>query len=957
MAQTNLHQLLAEYGQSPWLDNIRRGMLTNGEMQRYIDEGIVGVTANPTIFEKAIGGSTDYDSAIEELVRGGSEIDAIYESVAIQDIQDACDMFRPIWERTDHVDGRVSLEVLPELANDTAGTITQAADYWRRVDRPNLLVKIPATAEGVPAIEESIYAGISINVTLIFGIERYRAVMEAYLRGLERRADEGLPIDQIASVASFFVSRVDTLVDKQLQAKLDAADDEARKAEIKALMGLAAVANAKLAYAAFQEVFQGARWEKLAAKGAKVQRPLWASTGTKNPAYSDVLYIDELIGPDTVNTMPPQTIAAFVDHGELARTVDAGLDEAQQIMTRLAAAGIDMDKVTEQLETEGVASFSDSFTKLRESIEGKRKALRSSQGGPATGASAEVVAGSGVMERMNGDWGQYGDAIATTLRGLAEADAGHKIWAHDPTFWSSDEAVQAKIKDRLGWLSVASELRGQVPTLQAFAEEVRKAGFKNVIVLGMGGSSLCAEVFGTDFTTAEGFPELYVLDSTDPERVLMVKEGLEPRSTLYIVSSKSGGTTEPNAMFRYFWHEVQEAKGDKAGENFIAITDPGTSLEALAKAHNFRRIWTNPADIGGRYSVLSYFGLVPAVLMGVDLALLLDNVKEMEVACAAEVTDDENPALWLGAALGTLAKAGRDKATFIISEGIEEFGPWAEQLIAESTGKQGTGVLPVEGEPIGPPEVYGEDRVFIYLKLAAKDDMELEADVQALADAGHPVITLVLDDVYDLGGQFFLWEMATAVMGHVLGINPFDEPNVTESKNNTMRLLDQYRQKGRLPEEDPTLEEGMISLYGGPTNAHDLLGALATFLAGTQPGDYLSIQAYLNPTNERMDQLEDLRCRLRDNLRVATTLGYGPRFLHSTGQFHKGGPNRGVFVQITADEASAAPIPDEDYSFAILIRAQALGDLEALRGKDRRVIRLHLAEVDEGLAQLQTLIQ
>jgi transaldolase len=388
MAQTNLHRLLDECGQSPWLDNIRRGMLTNGEMQRYIDAGIVGVTANPTIFEKAIGGSNDYDEAIDAMVREGKTVDEIYEGVAIKDIQDACDLFRASYERTGHIDGRVSLEVLPELANDTAGTIAQAAEYWQRVGRPNLLVKIPATAEGVPAIEASIYDGVSINVTLIFGLERYRDVMNAYLHGLERRVAEGQPINEIFSVASFFVSRVDTLIDKQLQDKLKSATDDAQRGAIKAVLGKAGIANAKLAYAEFQRVFSGPRWDALKAKGANVQRPLWASTSTKNPDYPDTLYVDALIGPDTVDTLPPQTIAAFMDHGTLARTIDANLDEAHEVMRRLAVVGIDMDQVTEQLEIEGVQSFSDSFTKLRESIAGKRDALLVGQVGASSGTAS-----------------------------------------------------------------------------------------------------------------------------------------------------------------------------------------------------------------------------------------------------------------------------------------------------------------------------------------------------------------------------------------------------------------------------------------------------------------------------------------------------------------------------------------------------------------------------------------
>ncbi len=521
---------------------------------------------------------------------------------------------------------------------------------------------------------------------------------------------------------------------------------------------------------------------------------------------------------------------------------------------------------------------------------------------------------------------------------------------------SADPATQETIKDRLSWLTIIEAMRAQIPQLTSFADEVRKAGFKSVVVLGMGGSSLSADVFAADFPTQRGYPDLYMLDSTDPGRVLLVRSGLAPRTTLYIVASKSGTTTEPLAMFQFFWPDVEKVQQKRAGANFVAITDPGTPLEALAQEHQFRRVWTNPADIGGRYSVLSYFGLVPAALMGVDLGKLLDRAQEMAVACAAEIPPAQNPALWLGAALGALAKAGRNKVTFVLPPALREFGFWLEQLIAESTGKDGTGILPVEGEPLGSPEVYGDDRVFVHWTLAGSKEKEPTDALAALQAGGHPVITIQLRDVYDLGGEFFRWELTTAVAGHILGVNPFDEPNVTESKDNTKRLLEQYQQKHRLPEEDPTAEEGMISLYNGPQGSGDLADTLATFLRTVQPGDYIAIQAYIDSTNETMDLLEAIRARLRDELRVATTLGYGPRFLHSTGQFHKGGPRTGVFIQITADEANDAKLPGGEYSFATLLRAQALGDLEALRSKDLRVVRLHLAEPEAGLEELRDLI-
>jgi glucose-6-phosphate isomerase len=561
-----------------------------------------------------------------------------------------------------------------------------------------------------------------------------------------------------------------------------------------------------------------------------------------------------------------------------------------------------------------------------------------------------------VIERLSARLGAHTADVDTAVRRLADADAGHRIGVQDASFWSVDPVAQAHIAQRLGWLTTIETMRAQIPDLTGFATEVRKAGFKAVVVLGMGGSSLGAEVFGTDFPTAPGYPELYVLDSTSPDRVLLVKSGLDPRTTLYIVASKSGTTTEPLAMFQFFWPEVERVKPGRAGENFVAITDPGTPLESLAREHGFRRVVTGAADMGGRYAVLSRTGLVPAALMGVDLAKLLDRAQAMVVACAAEVPAAEHPALWLGAALGTLGQAGRDKVTFVLPPPLREFGAWVEQLLAESTGKAGTGLLPVEGESLGPPEVYGDDRVFVHLTLAGAEDNAQDAAVAALAAAGHPVITIALHDVYDLGGEFFRWELATAVAAHILGINPFDEPSVAESKENTHRLLDHYRRKRRLPEDDPAVEEGMISLYGESEGGDELADTLARFLRSVQPGDYIALLAYVSPTTETMDLLDEVRTCLRDELRVATTLGYGPRYLHATGQFHKGGPPTGVFIMITADEAQEGRIPGGEYSFAVLNRAQALGDLAALQAHTRRMIRLHLAEPEGGLAELRDLI-
>jgi transaldolase / glucose-6-phosphate isomerase len=878
-------QALLDLGQSVWLDYLRRGMFRSGELQSLIDDGLRGMTSNPTIFEHAIGGSGDYDEELRTLAPSGMSDLEIFERLAVEDVRQAADLFRPVYDATAGQDGFVSLEVSPTLARDTEKTIAEARRLWAEVDRPNLMVKVPGTKEGWPAIERLLTEGININITLLFSLEHYRQVAEAYLRALEARTRAGQPIDRLASVASFFVSRVDTETDRRIEAKGGPLLD---------LRGKVAIANAQLAYAWFRDLLKGDNWQRLASAGARPQRLLWASTGTKNPGYSDVLYVDSLIGPDTVNTMPPATLQLFEDHGTVRSTLTEDASEAHLIMERLAAGGVDFADVTRALEDDGIDKFAKSFEALLQVIGDKRKAL-AGYTPPAHSAAFQVV-------------------DAAVARRLDTIDAGQlpkRIWARDPTVWKDDPDTP-EIRDRLGWLTVGKAMAQQAKDLQVFADEVR-AEFNRVVLCGMGGSSLAPEVLWRTFGAAPGYPSLHVLDSTDPRAVRHAEQGGDLSKTLFIISSKSGTTQESDSFFRYFW----ERTGGR-GSQFIAITDPGTPLEQLARERRFRRTFLNPTDIGGRYSALSFFGLVTAALIGVDVDTLLHRAHRMAEACAACVPPLENPAARLGALLGEAALARRDKVTFVLSPGIASFGLWAEQLIAESTGKEGKGILPVAGEPLGPPEVYGEDRVFVSMVLAGEADTGVEARLAELEQKGHPVVHLKLDDRFDLGQEFFRWEFATAVAGAVLRINPFDQPNVAESKANTKAVL----AKGGTPSPAASAAE------------------MEKFLAAVKPGDYLAIMAYLPPTPENDRQLAAIRLRLRDRLKVATTLGYGPRFLHSTGQLHKGGPPVGHFLQITERVVDEVPIPGVPFGFGRLEAAQAEGDLVALRARGRPAIRV-----------------
>ncbi len=926
-------QQLADYGQSVWLDNIRRGLITSGELKRMIDEdAVVGVTANPTIFEKAISGSTDYDTAIDALVKQGKEPADIYKILVVEDISSAADILKPVYDKTNGLDGYISIEVAPGLAHDTQGTIKEALEFQRLINRPNIFVKVPATAEGVPAIEELLYQGLNINITLIFSVDVYKQVMEAYLHALERRIQEGKPVDKTASVASFFVSRVDGKADKMLDDKLKGEQDPARRKMIESLFGTAAINNSKMAYQEFLKVFETDRFNKLKDKGARAQRPLWASTSTKNPNYSDVMYVEELIGPHTVNTMPEQTIRAFKDHGKVARTIDNDLGLAKQQLADLETLGISLKQITDELTIEGVQSFTKSFDSLEECIRAKQETLLS-----------------GLSERYTASLGELGPQVDNSLRQMDKNSVASKIWEKDASLWKKDPEAQKVIKNRLGWLGVMSIMQDRADDLKAFADEVRQAGYTSVVLLGMGGSSLAPEVINRVFGEAQGYPRFFMLDSTAPGTILAVERRIDPVKTLFIVATKSGGTTETISFYRYFREKVNAAKGDKGGENFVAITDPGTSLETLAQKEGFRRTFLNMPDIGGRYSALSYFGIVPAALMGVDIDALLDNSETMAEACAPCVSAQDNPGVWLGTIMGELYKAGHDKVTITTSPDLDSFGLWAEQLLAESTGKEGKGLIPITGEPLGRPSAYGRDRLFVYLRLDGSTDEQQEHDLQKLENAGQPVVRLRMKSKADLGAEFFRWELATAVAGYLLGIDPFDEPNVQESKDNTKRLLDVYEKQGRLPQESPVLEDGDLTLYGdGEALARagsegTLETALNAFFRMVKPGDYVAFMAYIPSTGEHEELLQDARISVRNVLKVATTFGYGPRFLHSTGQLHKGGPNKGVYVQITAESPKDLPIPGQPFTFGTLIKAQAMGDLQSLQKHGRRAISLRIS--------------
>ncbi|MGQ0793536.1 MAG: bifunctional transaldolase/phosoglucose isomerase [Deltaproteobacteria bacterium] len=938
------------YGQSLWYDNIRRGLIISGELQQLIkQDGLLGVTSNPSIFEKAIAGSADYNNALRALERQ-RDVDAktLYEQLAIGDIQDAADVMYQVYEKTKKRDGYVSFEVSPYLANDTQGTLDEAHRLWQSVGRDNVMIKVPATAAGVPAIKQLISEEINVNVTLLFSLEAYEQVAEAYISGIEAFVARGGDPSGIASVASFFISRIDSAIDGLITARLKSAKTAGERALLRSILGKIAIANAKLTYQRYKEIYSTDRWKALAAKGAQTQRLLWASTSTKNPNYRDVIYVEELMGADTVNTVPSATYDAFRDHGRPRASLEEHVEEAYDAMDVLAQVGISMGEVTDKLLDDAVKLFADAFDKLLSAVEKKRKSL--------LGADLDRITY------------KLPDSLATAVKASLEDwrvnGKVRRLWAGDKTLWTNDDENRW-----LGWLGITDDQLAHIEHLKGIGAEIKNAGFSHALLLGMGGSSLCPEVMKMTFGKIDGYPELQVLDSTDPAQVKTFEGKVDLANTIFIVSSKSGGTLEPNIFKQYFFERVKQVVGaEEAGNRFIAITDPGSKMQQVAEGDGFRRIFFGWSSIGGRYSALSDFGMVPSAIMGVDVEKFLDRAEEMVHSCASCVPPDDNPGVVLGTIMGVLANNGRDKVTIIPSPGIWDLGAWLEQLLAESTGKVGKGLIPVDMEKLSEPSVYGNDRLFAYLRLDSAPDAAQDAAISALENAGQPVVRISISEIYDLGEEMFRWQIATAVAGAIIGINAFNQPDVEASKIATKKLTSEYEKTGSLPAESPVLEDGEMKLFTDDKNASALAQAaggnntldayIKAHLDRIGAGDYFCVSAYVEMNHAHQEILQDMRHAVRDAKRSATCLGYGPRFLHSTGQAYKGGPNSGVFLQITCDDAEDLAVPGQKYTFGTVKAAQARGDFQVLVERDRRALRVHLGrDVKAGLAALRDAVK
>ncbi|HCC49058.1 MAG TPA: transaldolase [Elusimicrobia bacterium] len=897
-------------GQSLWLDDLSRDLLFSGALGRYIaDRAVTGLTSNPSIFEKALAGEY-YAAPMKELAALETPAGEIFEVLAVEDIQRAADMLLPAFDAAGGLDGFVSMEVSPRLAFDAARTESEGLRLAARIGRPNLMIKVPATKEGLLAGENLLKAGVSVNFTLIFSVDRYRAVTQAYTAALSWRARNGLPAGSVASVASFFVSRIDTAVDKALKDLPGGAG----------LPGRAGIANSLLAYRLYRELFYCPGFK---ASGLPPQRILWASTSVKDPAYRPSLYMEQLALGGSVNTAPGEALEAYFADGQPDRApLEARYAAAEAHFAELKKLGIDFPAILRDLEKDGIEKFARSHDGLLARIERERQAA---------------------LNPAAPDWAPAGAEQA--FQALAALNFPARFWKKDTTLWSgAGEKKQAAAA--LAWPDAPFKLLPKAKEIVKFASEIVEEGFTSVVLLGAGGPALAAEALRGAFQNPR-FPRLFVTDTDNPAWLEAVRAQLDLKRTLF-VCAWDGACAGPEARQKYFWSLVKKAGVKEPGRNFIAITAPDAPLEKLAHLKKFRRVFTDAAGAGG-FSALSWAALLPAALCGADVNRLLE--RAIDLASQTRETDiSKNPGCALGALLARYAAAGRDKLTLQAPVRLRQFAAWAEHLLAGSLGPGG--VIPVSGEQLMEPDKYQADRFFVRLRLQGFDDPAEDKALEALARAGHPVYTITLRDTCDLGGEFFRWQTAAAAAGALLGLNPF-APWAADCES-----LAALAKTGKLPAPKPDFSSERMAVYASP--ALKAAGGIAGYddvfwsvFSTLGEKEYISLLAYLPPEAKVESALARLRGTLARYTSSACALSWGSRCLYSAGRLHREGPDKGVFVILTSQARKDILVPGEKYTFWQLETAQAGGDFDALVSKGRRVLRLHLKHpLDKSLAYI-----
>ncbi|MEF3280749.1 MAG: bifunctional transaldolase/phosoglucose isomerase [Elusimicrobiota bacterium] len=918
--QLNIQKDFIEIGQSLWLDNIRRDILLNNTLSGLIENYFVsGLTSNPTIFEEAIKDSK-YDESLKILSKKCNSIEDIAYTLMIEDIQRACDIFSEIYIKTKGNDGYVSIEIPPTVESKSE-IIKWAKDIFSKIGRPNAMIKIQATKDGISAMEDLIKQGINVNMTLIFSPKVYEEVASSYIRAIKWRYEKKMDPD-VFSVASFFVSRIDTAIDKELEEIANKEVNPNSREKILSLKGKSAISNSLIAYSKYLELFYSDSFSELIKNGFKPQKILWASTSTKNPSYPDTLYLNELCLKHSIATVPQQTLYAFFEHGNInKKPLFDRIIMAKTAIDEIKDLGINYEKILSDLLIDGLNKFKKSYENILKTIKEKILSL---------GCEEETI-----MQIYNSD-------LNNEITKMNKDNFVKRLFDKDPSLWKKDKEHANIIKNSLGWLRLPEGLDNMIEDIEEFTREIiSEKKYENIVLLGMGGSSLAPEVLRSLFQK-NNFPKLYILDSTNPDLIRAVEKQINIKKTLFIFSSKSGGTVEPNSQYKYFYSKLKKLMKNP-GDNFIAITDKGTSLHILAQKKKFKRIFLNPSDIGGRFSALSYFGMLPAALCGCDIKKL---ILQSKILMDEIIKTDKNSATILGCFMAKNYSLGKDKLTIILPKKLERFGLWIEQLIAESTGKEGKGIIPVIETDVLDSDDYETDRMFVSLQFKNFINKDLEYKVDNLISSKLPVIKIYLDDLYDIGKEFYRWEIATALCGYFMGINPFDQPDVVTTKEITRKLLESKKDIKLKPQYILKNSEIYIANFKAQNEIKKYDDIFWEIFNIREDKGYYSICAYF-PETEKMDNLlKKISFIITRTTTSPCIKSYGPRYLHSTGQLFKGGNNKGIFIILTNLAKKDIKIVGEDYTFHKLCLSQAQGDFLALKEKGRKVIMIHIKVKD-----------
>jgi transaldolase/glucose-6-phosphate isomerase len=920
-------------GQRVWLGGLRRRLVDSGRLAELMAEcAVTGAVSDLTVLAGALSRGAEY---VEIVRRGAAEPEDAAARLLAQDAEHAAPLLLPLYEQSEGRDGIVCVAADLDTASDAEAMARSARRLLATAAAPNVMAGLPPTDAGLAVFETLVADGLHVCLGPVYTVDSVLRATEAYLSAT---GGEGHAAPFAAVL--FGVASIDGLIDQLLHREIRSGGGDTSGVE--SLLGGAAVAVAKTAWRRQRDL--------LAAGGGAADARLhlaWTDLTPVDPRQTREHYIERLVGPGTITLLDPTLLGSVRRRGEIDATLDRQIDEAEELLAEIAELEIDVAQIGAALEAKGLRQARARYARLSRTIAAAAAALAHDPGGAEQRAATGTRWVAGAVEI---------DERPAACDELEERRAVARMWDKDGSLWGSEEEVIDLARNRLGWLDVAATPDAAEDPLVGFAAELDAAEVEDIILVGMGGSSLTAEVARGIFES----DRLRVLDSTVPAQIEAVGGRVDPARTAIVVASKSGTTLEARSLFDWFYARATPIL-DNPGERFAAITDPGTPLEQIAHERRFDRLWLAPADVGGRYSALTVFGALPMALMGIDVAAVWVAARRMAAACQPEVDVAANPAARLAAALADAWRDGRDKLTLITAPSLAAFGPWVEQLVAESSGKQGRGLVPVIDEPAGAADDYAEDRVFVSLALAGEEDAAHERRIEEIDAAGHPLIRCELEDRHDIGGELFRWEAAVALLGALMDINPFDQPDVQASKDRTEALLAAHGEGDGASDRPPLDTDSGWAVFADLERDEELARRhsgegleswLAAHLGRAAPPDYVALQAFLPVEHEIYEALQAMRGLVLERYGVATTLGWGPRFLHSTGQLHKGGPSTGLFLQVTADTDDDIDVPGAGYTFGDLVRAQWLGDLAALQDRGRRVLRVHLRDAAAGCAML-----